>query len=133
MTKPRAAVLDTCVVIDLDALDLTELGDLRTAVSAITIAELAYGLDWGDAAQRAARAERFYGVLNLYHVLPFDVAAAKMFGVLAAMIRQAGRNPRPRRMDLQIAATAASNRLPLLTRHPDDFAGLDRLVTVLPV
>jgi len=133
MTQPRGVVLDTCVVIDLGVLDLGDVLDRRSAVTAITVAELAYGLDMGDPVQRAARAERFYGVLNTFHVLPFDTAAAKLYGVLAAMIRQAGRDPRPRRMDLQIAATAASNGLPLLTRNPDDFAGLEQLVGVLPI
>jgi len=36
-------------------------------------------------------------------------------------------------MDLQIAATAAAARVPLLTTNPADFAGLERLVTVTPV
>lgn len=131
VNQPRGLLLDTSVIIDLDELDLDDMIDVRTAVSAVTVAELAYGLDLGSAAQRAARAERFYGVVDAYRVLPFDTAAAKMYGVLAAMVRQAGRDPRPRRMDLQIAATAASNRLPLLTRNPDDVAGLDEVLTVL--
>ena len=133
MTSPRGVVLDTSVIIDLDSLNLEELAGQPAVLTAVTIAELAYGLDVGNAAQRAARAERFYRLLNTYPVLPFDTAAAKVFGVLAAMLREAGRNPRPRRTDLQIAATAASNRLPVLTRNPADFAGLDRLVTVLAV
>jgi predicted nucleic acid-binding protein len=133
VTTPRGVLLDTSVIIDLDSLDLGELADRPATLSAVTIAELAYGLDVGDAAQRAARAERFYRLLNGYPVLPFDTAAAKLFGVLAATLREGGRNPRPRRMDLQIAATAASNGLPLLTRNPDDLAGLDGLVAVLAV
>jgi len=32
-----------------------------------------------------------------------------------------------------IAAIAAVNRLPLYTRHPTDFAGLDSLTTVVAV
>jgi predicted nucleic acid-binding protein len=131
--QSRGIVLDTCVIIDLNLLDPGELIDRRTVITAVTVAELAYGLDLGDPAQRAARAERFYGVLGIYHVLPFDTAAAKLYGVLTAVVRQAGRDPRPRRMDLQIAATAASNGLPLLTRNPDDFTGLEPLVTVLSI
>jgi len=32
-----------------------------------------------------------------------------------------------------IAATAIAAELPLYTTNPDDFAGLDHLVTVVPV
>jgi predicted nucleic acid-binding protein len=53
-------------------------------------------------------------------------------GAAASLVRSAGRNPRPRRPDLQIAATAAAARVPLLTTNPADFTGLERLVTVLP-
>ena len=56
---------------------------------------------------------------------------AKLYGALLALVRGPCRNPRPRRLDLQIAATAAAARLPLLTCSPADFAGLDRLVEVV--
>jgi hypothetical protein len=36
-------------------------------------------------------------------------------------------------MDLQIAATAAAARLPLLTTNPGDFIGIAALVDVVPV
>jgi predicted nucleic acid-binding protein len=71
-------------------------------------------------------------VLRSYEVMPFGVEEAKLYGVLATLVRVAGRNPRPRRPDLQIAATAASARLSLLTANPDDF-GVERLVDVVPV
>jgi predicted nucleic acid-binding protein len=35
--------------------------------------------------------------------------------------------------DLMIAATAAVEGLPVYTTNPDDFAGLDPLVEVVPV
>jgi predicted nucleic acid-binding protein len=50
---------------------------------------------------------------------------------MATLIRQHGRNPRARRMDLQIAATAVRHGLPLLTRNIEDFAGLEPAVTVI--
>lgn len=36
-------------------------------------------------------------------------------------------------VDLFIAAVALANCLPLFTRNPDDFRGLDGLVVVVPV
>ena len=35
--------------------------------------------------------------------------------------------------DLMIAAVAAAQGLPLYTTNPDDFAGLDRIVDIVPV
>jgi predicted nucleic acid-binding protein len=128
-----AFLLDTSALIDLEFLDLGALADGLAVVSAVTVAEIAYGVDLGDVAQRAARAALMADTLARYEVLPFGVEAAKLYGVLATLVRAAGRNPRPRRLDLQIAATAASARLPLLTANPDDFIGVERLVDVVPV
>lgn len=133
MTARRRMLLDTSVVIDLERTDLGEFNDARGSVSAVTVAELAYGMDVVDPVERQARGERFHATMNHFEVLPFDLAAAKLYGVLASLVRHGGRNPRPRRMDLQIAATAAAHEMPLLTRNGDDFHGLERVVEVIAV
>lgn len=133
MTGARGAVLDTCVIIDLERVDLGAFAEAGPSVSAVTVAQLAYGLQTPDPVERYARTERYFAVLKHIEVLAFGLAAAKLYGTMAALVRQAGRNPRPRRMDLQIAATAAANQLPLLTRNPADFQDLGRLVDVVAV
>jgi predicted nucleic acid-binding protein len=95
-------------------------------VSAVTVAELGYGMDVVDPIRRLDRTERFYAVLDHFEVLAFDTAAAKIHATMAALVRRNGRNPRPRRMDLQIAA--AAHLMSLLTRNGMDFAGLERLL-----
>lgn len=126
-------MLDTSVVIDLEIADLGERQVDLAVVSAITVGELAFGLDVPEPEIAIARAERFRAVLESIEVLPFGVEEAKLYGVLATLVRAAGRNPRPRRLDLQIAATAAAARLPLLTCNPADFVGIERLVDVVTV
>ena len=76
---------------------------------------------------------RLRRVLADYEVAPFGVEEAKLDGVLAELVRIAGRHPRPGRLDLQIAATAAAARIPLLTMNPDDFLGVAPLVDVVPI
>lgn len=129
MTVP-AVLLDTSVIIDIETVDRAEYSEAAAVVSAVTVGELAYGLGSQD---RAAREARLRGVLTFYEVLSFGVEEAKLYGVLAELVRAAGRNPRPRRLDLQIAATAAAARLPLLTMNPDDFVGVAPLVDVVPI
>lgn len=126
-----AALLDTSVVIDADELDLEGLHDIAPVISAITIGELAFGADLG--ADPDARRARLQRILDQYEVLPYGVEEAKLYGALATLVRAAGRNPRPRRLDLQIAATAAAARMPLLTSNPDDFVGVGALVDVVAV
>ena len=125
-----AVMLDTSVVIDVEAVDRGEHADSAVVLSAITVGELACGL---HARHQDARQERLNRVLASYEVLPFGVEEAKLYGVLAALVRAAGRDPRPRRLDLQIAATAAAARLPLLTLNPRDFLGTAPLVDVVPM
>ena len=133
MTARLPVLLDTSAVIDLERLDLREHASSTAAISAVTLAELAYGLATDDPVRLAERVERYHVTQHQFVVLAFGVAEAKMYGTAAALVRQHGRNPRPRRMDLQIAATAAVHRMPLLTRNPKDFAGLERLLTVAEV
>ena len=126
-------LLDTSAVIDLGSWEDEGLGASSPTISAVTVAELAFGLDVEDLVERRVRTDRFYTILRELDVLPFDLAAARVYGTLAATLRRTGRNPRPRRMDLQIAATAASHDLPLVTRNPVDFAGLTDLVRIVAV
>jgi predicted nucleic acid-binding protein len=127
---PEAALYDTSAVIDIERLDLGECANGPVVVSAVTAGELAFGLDGPD---REAREDRLRRVLAGCEVLPFRVEEAKLHGVLATLVRAAGRDPRPRRLDLQIAATAAAARLPLLTANASDLVGVGRLVDVVEV
>lgn len=133
MNTPPVVLLDTSVIIDLGVVELADLATAVAVVSAISVAELSYGLDTPDPVQRHARTERFYAVLDQFEVVAFDTAAAKLYGTMASLVRRSGRDPRPRRLELQIAATAGAHSLPLLTRNPVDLAGLDRVLDVLSV
>ncbi|MCU1452498.1 MAG: PilT protein domain protein [Acidimicrobiales bacterium] len=62
--------------------------------------------------------------------MPFDAAAARAFGQVAASLRKAGRNPAARAYDPMIAATAIANGLPVHTCNPRDFRGIDGLTVV---
>ncbi|MHB2024801.1 MAG: PIN domain-containing protein [Mycobacteriales bacterium] len=127
----RRALLDTSVVIDFSAPQVAQVAD-EVAVSAVTIAELHYGVDAAsDPLTQMARRRRVQAILDRFEVLSFDVLAAEYYGALASLVRQHGRSPRPRRMDLQIAATAARHGLTLLTRNGSDFSGLESALAVV--
>lgn len=127
-------LLDTSVVVDLaDPAVLAALPE-TTAISVVTLAELAAGpLVTDDDAERARRQRHLLEVEALYDPLPVDAPAARAFGEIVSAVRRAGRQPRRRQFDLLIAAVARSNRLPVGTRNPADLAGLDDLVEVHPI
>ena len=133
MADVSRCLLDTCVLIRLERANLGKYLTAQPFLSAVTIAELAFGLDTDDPIERFARAERFYAAQQTFEVLPFGLEEAKVYGQMASLVRRAGRSPRPRRMDLQIAATASVARMPVLTMNVKDFADLDRLVEVVPI
>ncbi|WBP87700.1 PIN domain-containing protein [Kitasatospora cathayae] len=123
---------DTCVVIDLPQID-PRLPPVDAALSR-ALAELAQGVATAkDAVQMLARAQRRADVQAEFAARPFDREAARRFGTLVALTIQAQRDPRPRRTDLMIAATAAAHGLPLYTRNGADFAGLEQGVEIITV
>jgi len=127
----RLALLDASCVIDFpDQLD--ELAE-AAAVSALTIAELAYGLHNDDPLVAAEREERYRGVLNEFDPVPYSTRAAHLYGAIAASVRKSGGNPRPRRIDLMLASVAAELGAVLLTRNPSDFGGIGGIAHVIAV
>jgi toxin FitB len=65
--------------------------------------------------------------------VPFDGDAAARYGTLVALTVAGGRQPRPRRIDLMIAAIASARGLPFYTRNAADLRGLDDVFIVVPL
>ncbi|MBO3734636.1 hypothetical protein J5V16_17555 [Glycomyces sp. NEAU-S30] len=68
-----------------------------------------------------------------FEPLAFDSEAASRYGTLAALTVEQGRSPKPRQMDLMIAAVASVHELPLYTRNPDDFKGPESVLLVVAI
>lgn len=133
LKRPEFGVLDTCTWIDIELLDPAVL-PVRPDLTAVTMAELHQGIAMTqDPAVRATRTERLGEAILSFAPLPFDGEAAARFGSLVALTLAAGRSPRPRRLDLMIAATASARGLPLYTRNGADFVGLEPLLEVVEV
>jgi predicted nucleic acid-binding protein len=127
-------VLDTSVVIDWDDSAVVAALPDESAVCAVTLAELAAGPHLTtDSAERARRQARLQQVEALFDPLPLDAAAGRSYGQIVAAVVASGRTHGSRVADLLIAATAHASHLPLYTRNPDDFTGLEHLVTIVTI
>ena len=131
MTGARATpddspwLLDTSVVLDIRDPEVLKALPSATAVSAVTLAELAAGpLMTDDDAERAWRQRHLQEFEALYDPLPVGPAAARAFGEIAAAVLRTGRQPRRRQFDLLVAAIARANGVPLATRKAEDLVGL---------
>jgi hypothetical protein len=104
-------------------------------ITAVTPAELSVGpLVANDERERAARQAHFQQAESDFDPIPFDAAAARAFGRVAASLRRAGRETAARAYDAMIAATAIANDLPVYTCNPEDFAGIEGLrVVAVPI
>jgi predicted nucleic acid-binding protein len=144
MTAERypQGLLDTNIVILRRWVDPTEL-PAEMAITAITLAELSAGphevrseheqSTYDELAERARRLEVLQRAENEFDPIPFDAEAARIYGRVTAAVIGAGHKPRRRVADLMIASIAIAEELPLFTTNPKDFAGLDRLLTIVPV
>jgi len=124
-------ILDTSTVIMLSRITSPTSLPAEPLITAVTLAELSVGplVAKGDA-ERAARQTHVQQAEADFDPLPFDAAAARAFGGVAASLRAAGRKPAARAYDAMIAATAVANSLPVYTCNPADFAGIDGLTVV---
>ncbi|MFF0445958.1 type II toxin-antitoxin system VapC family toxin [Streptomyces sp. NPDC004609] len=142
VAEHQQGLLDTNIMILRRWVDPEEL-PAEVAISAITLAELSAGPhevrrneeqdDYDEYAERAARLDVLQRAENEFDPLPFDAEAARIYGRVCAAVIGAGRKPRRRVADLMIAAIAVAADLPLFTTNPDDFTGLEGLLTVVPV
>jgi len=131
--ESESGVLDTCTYIDLDLLDPEVLPKIPE-LTAITMAELHQGVAMAkDAATQAIRTEKLGAAIVDFEPLPFDGQAAARYATLVSLTLAANRDPKPRRMDLMIAAIASARGLPLYTRNNADFNGLDDMITIVTV
>ncbi|WP_405180631.1 type II toxin-antitoxin system VapC family toxin [Nocardia sp. NBC_01377] len=139
---PTQGLVDTNIMILRRWVDPAELPD-ELAITAITLAELSAGphevrrgdeqSDYDEHAERARRLDVLQRAEHEFDPIPFDAEAARIYGRVSAAVISAGRKPRRRVADLMIAAIAIAEGLPLFTTNPDDFKGLENLLTVVPV
>ena len=127
----RRGVLDTSTVLRLGRWTDAALLPDEPLITAVSLAELSVGpLVARDERERAARQAHLQQAEADFDPLPFDAAAARAFGQVAASLRRAGRKPAARAYDAMIAATAIANDLPVYTCNADDFDGIDGLEVV---
>jgi hypothetical protein len=133
VTVHDAGVVDTSIIAALRRFDPAELPD-TILITAVTLGELSFGPHaTDDPVKRAGRVAVLQHVEATFDPLPYDQGAARLYGQICAAVRVAGRQPRKRSSDLQIAATAGSNQLPLYTANPDDFEGIEALVDIVGI
>jgi len=140
--RHRQGLLDTNIVILRRWIQPDQL-PIEVAISAITLAELSAGPHevrpsseqdrYEENAERARRLDVLQRAESEFEPIPFDAEAARVYGRVTAAVVAAGRKPRRRATDLMIAATAIAAGLPLFTTNPDDFKGLQRILSVVAV
>jgi len=132
-------LLDTNIMILRRSIDPAEL-PAEMAITTVTLAELSAGPHqvragqaYDEHAERARRTDILQRAENEFDPIPFDTEAARIYGRICAAVVAAGRTPRRRIADLMIASIAVAEDLPLFTTNPDDFKGLESLLTIVPV
>lgn len=124
-------ILDTSTLILLGRVAALETLPDEAFITAVTLGELSVGPLVAKTDQdRVARQAHLQAAEADFDPLPFDAAAARAFGGVAASLRRAGRKPAARAYDAMIAAIAVAAELPVYTCNPKDFEGIDGLDVV---
>ncbi|HRE00280.1 MAG TPA: hypothetical protein PLV68_03215, partial [Ilumatobacteraceae bacterium] len=125
-------ILDTCVLIDLhaDAVSTDALPD-EQAITSLSLGELSFGVVVAPTAtDRLDRQTRLDHYRDLFRnaTIPYDTAAAMLFGLVVNSVLERGKGSiRRRTVDLQMAAIAVAHQLPLYTVNHTDFQGITGL------
>jgi tRNA(fMet)-specific endonuclease VapC len=129
VSKP--GILDTSTLILLGRITPIDALPEAAFITAVTLAELSVGpLVATTDNDRVARQAHLQAAEADFDPLPFDAAAARAFGGVAASLRRNGRKATARAYDAMIAATAIAGDLPVYTCNPSDFIGIDGLELV---
>lgn len=101
--------------------------DGEYATAAIVWHELVYGCELLVTSKRKKQLQSYLAMLlgNGLNILPFDQAAADWYGKERARLKQQGKTCAY--ADGEIAATAVSQNLTLVTRNTKDFDGFQNL------
>ncbi len=113
------ALLDTSFFVATESgRPLSEMADVtETEVSVVTLAELTLGVLMADDAVRASRVATLSAVESTWDPLPVDAEVARQFARIVADLR--GRRRRVPILDALVAATAAVERIPVVTQDRD--------------
>jgi tRNA(fMet)-specific endonuclease VapC len=115
MSKQRPGLADRLEGIPADAV----------LISSVVVAEIEYGIAKSRRRQHNRRV--FDALVSGFRVLPFDAAAARLYGPIRAELEKRGRLIGP--YDLMIAAHAKSIDAVLVTDNTREFARVDGLKT----
>jgi len=99
--------------------------DDGTAISAITLAELEFGV-YNNAVHYDQNRAKLLSLLALVDVLPFDGAAAARYGIIYADLTQ--KRAQIGKMDALIAAHAMSCDLIIATNNTREFERVNGLI-----
>jgi len=134
VSRHSEGLLDTSTLILSDRLEDRTCLPRTPRISTITLAELSVGPLVVSGETRDYRQAHVQSAEVDFDPIPFDAAAARAFGRVAASLRRSGRKSSARAFDSMIAAVALANGLPLYTCNPRDFEGIEGLeVVAVPV
>ena len=123
-------LIDTNICIYLIRNRSTELtakiethGPYQIAVSAITVAELEYGVAKSTRVEQNRMALRNF--LSAFEIIPFDDRDAEQFGAIRAILERRGEPIGS--YDLQIAAQGSARHWTVVTNNEDEFRRVPEL------
>jgi predicted nucleic acid-binding protein len=133
-----AILLDTSIFVEAErrGLRLEQMVELLVpnediATSAITVAELLFGVHGAANAQQSRERVNFVeSIIERVPSLPFDVLVARVYAELWAALRQTGNLIAPH--DLMIGSVALANHLDVLTHNIRDFGRIPGLTVRQP-